>query len=101
MLVIKTKGNISMNIQMISAVLEDSPIKIKSLVNEGFDINLCSSIVMPPLHRAAFYGKINAFQTLLELDACPDLKDKDNRTALYWAKKHNHDKIIAILKTDD
>ena len=90
-----------MNVQMISAVFEDSPVKIKELVDGGFDLNHCSSIVMPPLHRAALYGKIKALQTLLELGADENLKDKDNRTPLYWARKCNHDKIVDILQKNN
>jgi len=87
-----------MNIEMISAIFEDQPSKIKSLVDQGFDVNMRSHIVMPPLHRAAMYGKVNALKMLLELGADRNLQDVDHHTALYFATKYKHSSIEKILQ---
>lgn len=94
----KNCEGLSLNVQMISAIFEDSPQKIKELVDLGFDINDCTTIVMPPLHRAALYGKTEAVKMLLSLGANKNLKDKDSKTALYWATKRNHTDIISLLE---
>ncbi|KAH6707885.1 ankyrin repeat protein, partial [Leptodontidium sp. MPI-SDFR-AT-0119] len=50
-----------------------------------------------PLHKAAYYGKVDVFELLLKKGA--DIKIMDNRgaTALYWASTIGNEKVVESL----
>lgn len=85
---------IASNIQLVSAIFANDASKIKILREEGVDVNECGFFNIPPLLRAAVYGKSEALMALLE---CGAARDKQGRTALELAQKYNHPKIVEIL----
>jgi ankyrin repeat protein len=85
------------SIQLVSAILNNDASKIKSLGAQGVDVNSCGFFTMPPLLRAAVYGKSEALIALLECGADRAARDKQGRTALELAQKYNHPKIVEIL----
>jgi len=85
------------NIQLVSAIFANDASKIKVLREEGVDVNECGFFNIPPLLRAALYGKSEALIALLECGADKAAKDKKGRTALELAQKHNHRRIVEIL----
>ena len=85
------------SIQLVSAILTNDASKIKYLGEQGVDVNACGFFTMPPLLRAAVYGKSEALIALLECGANRAAKDKQGRTALELAQKYNHPRIVEIL----
>ena len=85
------------SIQLVSAILANDASKIKSLGEQGVDVNAFGFFTMPPLLRAAVYGKSEALIALLECGADRAARDKQGRTALELAQKYNHPRIIKIL----
>ena len=88
---------ITTSIQLVSAILNNDASKIKSLGAHGVDVNACGFFNMPPLLRAAVYGKSEALMALLECGADRAARDKQGRTALELAQKYNHPRIVEIL----
>jgi len=88
---------IASNIQLVSAIFANDASKIKILREEGVDVNECGFFNIPPLLRAAVYGKSEALMALLECGADRAARDKQGRTALELAQKYNHPKIVEIL----
>jgi ankyrin repeat protein len=67
-------------------------------VEEGeVDVNDKGFFSLPPLLRAALYGKLDALKILLEFGADKNIRDSQGRTALELAKKYNHSEIVEIL----
>lgn len=87
----------SPNIQLVNAIFADDSSKIRLLLEMGIDLNDGGFFNIPPLIRAALYGKSKALQALIEGGADKNIKDKQGRTALEWAKKYNHPEIVEIL----
>ena len=87
----------SPNIQLVSAIFADDSSKIRLLLDLGIDLNDCGFFNIPPLIRAALYGKSKALQALIEGGADKNIKDSQGRTALEFAKKYNHPEIVEIL----
>jgi ankyrin repeat protein len=86
------------NIQLTQAILNDDGERIRALLQEGVvRANDNSAFSLSPLLRAALYGKPNALKTLLEFGADKKTKDKQGRTALDLAHRHNHQEIVEIL----
>ena len=88
---------ITTSIQLVSAILTNDASKIKSLGEQGVDVNKCGFFNIPPILRAAVYGKSEALMALLECGADRSARDKQGRTALELAQKYNHPRIIEIL----
>ena len=87
----------SPNIQLVNAIFADDSSKIRLLLELGIDVNDGGFFNIPPLLRAALYGKSKALQTLIEWGADKNIKDTQGRTALELAKKYNHPEIVEIL----
>ena len=88
---------IASNIQLVSAIFANDASKILILREEGVDVNECGFFNIPPLLRAALYGKSEALIALLECGADRAARDKQGRTALELAQKYNHPRIVEIL----
>ena len=76
----------SSSIQLVNAIFANDSFKIKFLLDRGIDVNEGGFFNIPPLLRAALYGKSEALQTLIECGADKNIKDKQGRTALELAK---------------
>ena len=87
----------SSSIQLVNAIFANDCFKIRSLSEQGINVNEGGFFNIPPLLRAALYGKSEALQTLIECGADKNIKDKQGRTALELAKKYNHPRIVEIL----
>ncbi len=85
------------SIQLVNAIFANDSLKIKSLLEQGMDVNEGGFFTIPPLLRAALYGKLESLQTLIDCGADKNIRDKQGRTALELAQKYNHPKIIEIL----
>jgi ankyrin repeat protein len=53
---------------------------------------------MTPLHSAAYYGKFEVVQKLIEYGADIDARDQYGRTPLYWASGGHHFKDGSVLR---
>ena len=86
------------SVQLISAILADDSSKIKSLLERGVvNVNDRLFSELPPLLRAALYGKPRALKALLDCGADRNITDKRGLTALQLAQKYNHPEIVEIL----
>ena len=86
------------SIQLVKAIFEDDAFKIKSLLEQGsVNANDCSFFNLPPLLRAALYGKAKALKVLIDHGADKNIKNKQGQTALTLAQKYNHPEIVQIL----
>lgn len=85
------------NIQLVHAIFSDNPSMIKSLYEQGVDLNDPGCFDVPPLLRAVLFGKQKALKTLIECGAHKNIKDQQGRSALDLAKKYNQPKITEIL----
>ena len=70
-----------------------------ALLARGADVNSQDPYDYTPLMRATYNGDIRVITTLLEWGANPSLKDHDGNTAVWWANRHNHPDIVALLET--
>jgi ankyrin repeat protein len=84
-------------IQLINAIFSDNSHQIKSLSEQGVNLNDAGFLNIPPLLRAVIFGKQKALQTLIECGADKNIKDKQGRTALDLAIKLNQPEILEIL----
>jgi ankyrin repeat protein/uncharacterized protein YegL len=50
-----------------------------------------------PLHLAAFYGRLDAFKTLIELGANVDVQTGSGETCLHIAIKHKHANVVRYI----
>jgi ankyrin repeat protein len=88
----------SANLQLVSAIFANNSSRIKELVGQGeVNVNDKGVFNLPPLLRAALYGKLEALKILLEFGADKNIRDSQGRTALELAKKYNHSEIVEIL----
>ena len=87
----------TLRIQLVSAIFANDPSKIRLLLEQGIDVNDRGFFNIPPLIRAALYGKPEALQTLINCGADKNIKDQQGRTALELAKKYNYPRIVEIL----
>ena len=87
----------SPTIQLVHAIFANDSSKIRSLLDYGINVNDSGCFNIPPLIRAALYGKLEALQALIDCGADKNIKDNQGRTALEVAQKYNHPKIVEIL----
>lgn len=85
------------SIQLVSAIFANDSHRIKSLLEQGINVNDKSLYGIPPIIRAVLYDKPEALKTLIEFGADKNAKDDQGRTALELAKKYNHSQIVEIL----
>lgn len=80
------------------AVLRDHTGEIEDLLSRRAKLNATNSVGMTPLHLAAKLNRIEATKLLLKHK--PDLSIRDRRdwTALTWATKTHHDKVVRLLE---
>ena len=73
------------------------PYQIKSLSDQGVNLNDSGFLNIPPLLRAVIFGKQKALQTLIDCGADKNIKDKQGRSAMDLAIKSNQPQIVEIL----
>ena len=84
-------------IQLVNAIFSDDPYQIKSLSDQGINLNDSGFLNIPPLLRAVIFGKQKALKTLIDCGADKNITDKQGRTAMDLAIKSNQPKIVEIL----
>jgi len=70
---------------------------VKKLIEAGEDLNTRDMFDFTPLIVASYYGHFKMAVILLVAGADKDLKNYMGKTALYYAKRNNHKKIIQLL----
>jgi len=89
---------------ILASTEANRPECIKVLCEYGVDLEEKTDYDNPilqeatPLHLAAYYGRLEAAQTLLSLGTNPNSKDKNNQTPLHIAVIQNQIGIIKLLK---
>lgn len=72
---------------------------IKLLIENGINVNNQDKIGWTPLFYASVKGDIKLFNTLIELKADPNIRDKNNHTSLFFALDNKHiDLAKSLLK---
>ncbi|MEO6120842.1 MAG: ankyrin repeat domain-containing protein [Acidimicrobiales bacterium] len=84
-----------------SAILQATELRraeaVRLLAGLGFDVNVRTRIT--PLHQAAFDGDVALVETLLELGADPDNRDRSfDSTALGWAEHNRQETVVELLR---
>ncbi len=74
-----------------------TPEEIDTLVIAGAQINAIDSTGFSPLHSAAFWGRLEATQKLLELGANPTLQDKEGDTPVDVARLMGYMEVAALF----
>ena len=79
----------SPSLQLVHVISANDSSKIRTLVEEGeVNVNDKGFLNLPPLLRAALYGKLGALKTFLEFGADKNIRDSQGRTALEnWLEK--------------
>jgi len=70
---------------------------VMKLIKAGEDLNKRDICNFTPLMVASYYGYFKMAVILLVAGANKDLKNYMGKTALYYAKRNNHKKIIQLL----
>jgi ankyrin repeat protein len=80
------------------AVLRDHTDEVEDLLCKHANVNTTNSAGMTALHLAAKLNRLEATKLIVKYQ--PDLSIRDRRgwTALTWAMKTHHDKIVTLLK---
>ena len=70
---------------------------IKLLIENGISVNRQNEIGWTPLFYASVKGDIKLFNTLIELKADPNIKDKNDRAPVFFALDNNHIDLAKLL----
>eukprot|EP00316_Scyphosphaera_apsteinii_P015622 CAMPEP_0119309534 /NCGR_PEP_ID=MMETSP1333-20130426/15820_1 /TAXON_ID=418940 /ORGANISM="Scyphosphaera apsteinii, Strain RCC1455" /LENGTH=393 /DNA_ID=CAMNT_0007313527 /DNA_START=20 /DNA_END=1201 /DNA_ORIENTATION=+ len=75
---------------------------LKSLIGSRADVNFAGlawdkSRASTPIHMAALFGQLENVQTLLDAGAKGDVRNKDGKTPLDFAKQERHAMVIDAL----
>lgn len=73
--------------------------EIKTLIQQGEDVNGLNSEGATPLHWAAFKGKPDAARILLQYGANVNATTKKGSTPLRLAKTHKREKVVNLLQS--
>ena len=79
------------------AIRADNTPAMVQFLNAGADINQRDSEGYTPLHWAAYYGRVDAAQLLLDRGANPEIGDNSGRTALEVAIYYRHPNVAQHL----
>ena len=71
--------------------------QIRTLLNQGADINARVENGYTPLHWAARYGHIEAVRVLLKAGALINARDEKERTPLHYAAGYGHVEAVRVL----
>ena len=72
-------------------------INVKTLLEEGFDINNQSENGNTALHVSARNGRSNIVEILLSRGIEMNIKNKADKTALHYASSYSHANVVEIL----
>lgn len=86
----------------IVRILKDSkanitPTHLRELIQLGQNVNQTCTKGLTPLHYCCLYKKPDLIYVLVENFADIYIKDKNNRSPLYYAVETNNSKIIKLL----
>jgi ankyrin repeat protein len=81
--------------RFIKASQEDDVNKVKSFLDKQPDINAPGKEATTFLQAAAYWGRTNAVQLLIEKGAKLDLRDQNGQTALHYAAIFNYCEMLS------
>lgn len=83
---------------LFSAISKGRIATVKTILNQGVNVNIRTKSDQTPLMFAAHKGYADVVQFLIERGAEIDSKDKDGRTALSFASSKGYTRVVDILK---
>lgn len=94
----KTERHKSYSSTLREAVMTNKPEEIPRIVKEeGIKVNEMSKSGVPLIHEAAFEGKLECVQALLDCGAKINAVDGENWTALHAAVLGGHVELVRLL----
>ena len=82
----------------LHAAAEEGKIdRVKSLLEQGADINARNASNETPLEKAAAEGNVDVVRLLIELGAEVDSRDMWERTPLHWSSRDGHLDVSRVL----
>ena len=86
-----------LNKKLFEAVDNENITEIKSLLNQGANVNVREKDGQTPLHYAAYLNNINIAKLLIDSGADVNVQDKDGWAPLRWATHNGHPEIAKLL----
>jgi ankyrin repeat protein len=83
---------------LIRAINDDDADRLRSLLKEGYDVNEReSSIGATAVYHAAYLGRAELVDILLQHNADVEMPTDDGWTPLYMAAQNGHDEVVSLL----
>ncbi len=78
--------------------LSRDPETVRTLIEQGADVNMAQAGGYTPLHQAAASGLVEVVKILLEAGAKPDMRCDQGKTPADYARERSHDGVLQQLK---
>jgi len=88
----------TLNEQLINAIIINNTEKIKSLIENGADVNAKDDDGWAPLHYVSVSGNKDITELLIKSGADVNIKQNDGLTLLHYASISGYKKIVELLK---
>ena len=86
-----------LNQKLFEAVENENITEIKSLLNQGANVNVREKDGQTPLHYAAYLNNINIAKLLIDSGADVNVQDEDGWAPLRWAVRAENFDLVKLL----